>query len=266
MSRRCRIGTCAVSTPASRGLHPVALLDVLGNAPTVFGHLGPFEARLGGLLVFGAHVGPNHSAHVHGGISLQLDLFLKLAFSRLVHHIDAVPVHIVLPAMINASKAALFVAPQPEGGTPMGAELVNEADPSRGVPERHQLFPQQLHAHRRAVGFRNLVREAGGNPVSSQGLPHGCTGVRSYEKLVICVELATHTSVTGVVRVTGVSYDLPEYWAVDERCSGKSYAVMLFSALQRSYSWLRVYRATPIVVNEDCEFGVQRPNALESRC
>lgn len=55
--------------------------------------------------------------------------------------------------MIDAAQAALLVTAQEQGSQAMGAVLVQQAHPAVGVPEGHQVLPQQPNAHGRAVGF-----------------------------------------------------------------------------------------------------------------
>jgi hypothetical protein len=40
----------------------------------------------------------------------------------------------------------------------MGAELVEEPQPTRGVAKRHQVLAEKLHSNRWTVGLRQLAR------------------------------------------------------------------------------------------------------------
>ena len=75
---------------------------------------------------------------------------------RLVHLVDAIPVDVVFPAVVDAAQPAFLVAAQPHGGQAVGAEFGNQPDPSFGVPEGNQFLAHQLDSYRRAVRLRNL--------------------------------------------------------------------------------------------------------------
>ena len=75
-----------------------------------------------------------------GEIGGDLHLFGEL--QRLVHLIYAVALDVILPAMEDAAQTAFFVAPQPQGGSPVGAELVDQTNTTVGVTEGHQVLAQ----------------------------------------------------------------------------------------------------------------------------
>src|SRR4051812_19360213 len=60
----------------------------------------------------------------------------------------------------------------------MAAMFIQDPDHAPGVPEAHQLFPQDLHAHRVAIRFGKLVCREHRDPESAHGLPHG--GIRPH--------------------------------------------------------------------------------------
>src|SRR6185437_3790804 len=103
-----------------------------------------------------AHVDPDHAAALGERVALELDLLAEAAFHRLRGHLDTLARHVVLPAVVGATQAAFLVAPEPERDAAVRAELVDEAQAALGVAEGHHALAQALHAHRGAVGLREL--------------------------------------------------------------------------------------------------------------
>ncbi len=54
----------------------------------------------------------------------------------------------------------------------MRAELVDEADPALAVAKADELFAEELHANRRAIGLGQLARQQRRDPVAPQHLAH----------------------------------------------------------------------------------------------
>jgi len=61
--------------------------------------------------------------------------------------------------VIDAPEAAFLVAPEKQGHPAVRAELVNEADAAIAVAKRHEVFAEEAHPHRRAIGLGNLARQ-----------------------------------------------------------------------------------------------------------
>ena len=118
----------------------------------------PFRQRR--LLLRRPHIGPQHAAALDQRIGFELDLLAEAAFLRLRRHVDALPGHVVFPAMIGAAQAGLLVAAEPQRDAAMGAELVDQAEPAVAVAERQQALGQNLHPHRRAVVSGQFLGEA----------------------------------------------------------------------------------------------------------
>src|SRR6516165_4130805 len=114
--------------------------------PVAFRHLRPFESRWRWHPLARSHIGPNHPAHFNRRIGRQVDLVAELL--GLIHLIDAVAVHVELPAVIDAAQTRLFVAPEPQRGAPMRAELIDQADAPLAVAKTDELLAEQLNTHR----------------------------------------------------------------------------------------------------------------------
>ena len=95
---------------------------------------------------------------------------------RLVHLVDTVAVHVVLPSMEDTSKAALLVASQPKGSSPCG-------DRTRPTARCARWYPGRLSTPRPAVSRGQGVPSGSATsqsierrqPVPPQRVTHGCT-------------------------------------------------------------------------------------------
>jgi hypothetical protein len=65
-----------------------------------------------------------------------------------------------------------------------GTVLVEDAEPSPGVAEHHQVLAEEARAHRRAVGFGHLFREAGRHPMAAHEAPHRRVAFDAAEQVV----------------------------------------------------------------------------------
>ena len=168
-------------------LQPVALLDDLRDVPMRRRRLGPRELRQRRPPVLGAQVGPDHAAHLHGGIGRGADLVGEAELLGLVHHVHAPAVDVELPAVVHAAQAAVLVAAEEEGHPPVRAVLLEQADLAPAVAEGHQLLAQELDAHRWAIGFRQLPRQERRHPVPAHRVAHGGAGADAGRSLVVVV-------------------------------------------------------------------------------
>src|SRR5262249_8097327 len=110
-----------------------------------------FRSRL---LVRRAHIGPQHRPALHQRIGLELDLLAEAALARLGGDVDALPGHVVFPAVIGAAQAGLLVAAEPERHATVGAEFVDQSVSALAVAEGEQPLGEHLHAHRRTIILR----------------------------------------------------------------------------------------------------------------
>ena len=133
------------------------------------------------------------------GIAPQLDLPAEAALPlvRLGRDLDALAVHVVLPAVVGAPQPGLLVAAEPQRHAPVRAELVHQAVSPLGVPEGDQPFGQQLDADRRAVVLGQFRGEQRGNPVLAEQSPIGVPGpVWVSSSLISCFSIAVLSSLS----------------------------------------------------------------------
>src|ERR1041385_7285379 len=105
-----------------------------------------------------------------------MELVAESTGRRLARHIDALPVHVELPAVVDAAETTLCVAAEEEGGATVRAVYVDEADAALAVAEGHEVLAEEADAERRAVGLRNFGGEAGRCPVAAEEVAHRCPG------------------------------------------------------------------------------------------
>jgi hypothetical protein len=55
----------------------------------------------------------------------------------------------------------------------MGAELVDQAEPTVAISERQEAFGQNLDPHRRGIISRQFLGKQDGQPVAAKKLPAG---------------------------------------------------------------------------------------------
>src|SRR5207253_521916 len=91
---------------------------------------------------------------------------------RLVHLMDALAGNVVLPAMVGATQAVLFIAAEPERHTTVRTELLQQTHAAAGVAERDEALAEQPHANGWAVGGGQLPREERWQPITAQRLTH----------------------------------------------------------------------------------------------
>src|SRR5262249_29259019 len=134
-----------------------------------------------------AHIGPDHAAFLEARIGLELDLLAEAAFGRLRRHVDALPGHVVFPAVIGTAQPFLLVAAEPQRYAAGRAELVHQAQPPWCVAEGDQPLAEQRHLDRRTVRTRQFLRHQGGDPAAAEQLAHGRAGAGATQILVLLV-------------------------------------------------------------------------------
>ncbi len=180
-------GDVARVDAAFHRLQIVRFLPALRDVDMAARQMHPFEVRRRRLLGRRAHIGPDHPAQLDGRIGLELDLLREAARRRLGRHVDALPGHVVFPAVIAAAQAALLVAAEPQRHAAMGAELVHQPDTPLRVAERDQPLAQELDARRRTVRPRQLFGQQRGDPVATEELAHRCAGAGPAQIFVLLV-------------------------------------------------------------------------------
>src|SRR4029453_13203904 len=169
---------------AFESLQPIALLPHLRQMTVILRHLRPFKFGQRRKLFRTAHVGPDHSPHLRGWIRLQSNRVFEIRLLRFVRHIQAAAFRVVLPSMINAAQATLFVAAQEERGSPKRAEFIDHPHSPLRVAIGPQFLPEQLDANGWTIGLRQFPGERGGHPVSAHRLAHRSTGSGSGDQLI----------------------------------------------------------------------------------
>ncbi len=117
---------------------------------------------------------------------VRLELHLGLEGLALWHigHIDAVAMHIELPAVVHAAQSTLFIAAKEQGRAAMGAIGIHQARAPLGVPEQDEVFAEDLHPDRVTVGSGQLLGEGDREPEASKELAHGRTRAGSTDEFV----------------------------------------------------------------------------------
>ena len=141
----------------------------------------------GGCLGGRPHIGPDDVAELDARVGLELDLLAEAACGRLRRHVDALPGHIIFPAVIGAAQAVLLVAAEPQRHAAMGAEFVHQAEPALRVAKRDQPLAEQLHPHRRTVRPRQFLRHQRRDPVAAKQLAHRRAGAGAAHIFVLFV-------------------------------------------------------------------------------
>src|SRR6185312_241100 len=99
-----------------------------------------FQRRQFRHLIRRAHIGPDHVTPFAHWIGLDPDQVFRGKIGIGCRHVDAVAAGIELPAVIDATDAALLVAAEPEIGAAVRAILIDHADYAAAVAERQQLL------------------------------------------------------------------------------------------------------------------------------
>jgi hypothetical protein len=101
-----------------------------------------------------------------------MHLVLELMLGGLVQLVDAIAFDVEFPAVIDAAQPAFLVAPEKQRDPAVRAELLDQADAAGAVAKCDEVLAQQPYPHRRAVGFGDLAREAGGDPIPPHRIAH----------------------------------------------------------------------------------------------
>ena len=157
---------------AFQGLHPVAPAVEGRHLALLLRHVHPLEMRERRRLCARAHVGPDHPGGLPARVAGRPDLLLERALRRLVRHVHAAPGDVELPAVVDAAQAVVLVPAEVERRAAVRAALREQAHAPGSVPEDDQVFAQDAHPHRVAVGFGQLLGQHDGDPVAAHQVPH----------------------------------------------------------------------------------------------
>jgi hypothetical protein len=122
---------------------------------------------------------------LYGRISLGLDLVLEGRVAGFSRHIDAVAVHVELPAVIDATQPTFFIATKEHPRPAMWAERINDADRTMAVAEGHQVFTEHAQPHRRPIRFWQFLGHQHRVPEAAEQLAHRCSGTRPGQEFVV---------------------------------------------------------------------------------
>ena len=151
-------------------LHPVAGRHLLGRHE--LGWVMPLGAEVPERRhrLPGAQVGPDDPAGLVGGVRPHPHLVAERL--RLARHVDAPPVGVERPPVVNAAQGGALVAPEVQRRAAVRAVLLQQPDPPGAVPVGDQVLAEQPDPDRRASRLGNLRRQAGWRPVAAEQLAH----------------------------------------------------------------------------------------------
>ena len=132
-----------------------------------------------------SEIRPHDLAELAGGVGLDGDRLVIAGSGRHVRQVDALAVHVVLPAVIDAADTAVFVAAEEQVGAAVRAVRLDQSDPAFRVAKGDQIFAHHFDADRRAVGLGNFTRERNRLPEAPEILAHRGAGIRAGEQLVV---------------------------------------------------------------------------------
>ena len=130
------------------------------------------------------HVCPNKSAPLMCGIRAVLDFFNQATACRLGGHVHDIARHIHLPAMVETTQAAVFVAAIDQRSFAVRTVFIHHTHPAFRVPEDHQVFAQNSGLDGRAIGLRHFFHQTNGNPLTAHELPHGRLAFNAAQQVV----------------------------------------------------------------------------------
>ena len=185
----CPIGLCRKEGVRNvdigfEALQVIAFLMVVIAQHVSCRQLGEQEIREGRRHRFTPHIGPDDTAGLVRRIGSDLDRLAEIGV-ELGRRIDDPPLHVELPAVVDAAQTTIFVATVDERHAAVRTELVEQADTTVRVAKRDQPFSQELDSDRRAVGFRQSFGEHRRQPVATECLAHRRSGVSTHQELVL---------------------------------------------------------------------------------
>jgi hypothetical protein len=106
-----------------------------------------------------------------------MDFVFQLATGRFRGCFKYIAFDVVLPAMINAPQAALFVTTIKQRSPAMATVLVQQADFSLSVTKSDQVLAEKSHSYGGTVGIGNFLREQSRDPISPEQTTHRSAGM-----------------------------------------------------------------------------------------
>ena len=143
----------------------------------VFAQQRAFQERLRRDVLLIPHEHPDQAVAFEGLVGPGADLVLEILLRRHIGHVDAGAVRIILPAVINAPKARLFIAAEEQRGAPVRTPVIHDPHPAAGRAKSDQPLAEQHEADGIAAGHE-FARFGRRNPVLAEQLTHGRAGAR----------------------------------------------------------------------------------------
>ena len=169
---RCAKVKCAVSIEPSSACTQLQSCHFFDDVAVRGRHQRHLQRRQFGHCAGRAHIGPDHLAPFAHRIGLDADQVLGVEIGIGGRHVDAAAVGVEFPAVIDAADAAFLVAAEPEIGAAVRAMLIDDADHAARVAEGQQLLAHDDDLLRRAVGFRQFLRQQHRQPEPAQQFAH----------------------------------------------------------------------------------------------
>src|SRR6266705_5867476 len=167
-------------------MRPIALLQSLRHIAVRRWQNAELQLRDAfGHALLRPEVRPHDLAELAGGIGLDGDRVVIAGTGRYVGQVDALAVHVVLPAVIDAADTAVFVAAEEKVRAAVRAVRLDQPYPAFRVAKGDQVLAHQFDADRRAVGLGNFTRERNRLPEAPEILAHRSAGIRAGEQLVV---------------------------------------------------------------------------------
>ena len=164
-------------------LQVVALAVDLGDEPVLVrdDHELVLRQRRGRV---GAHVREQQAPGLPDGVGQVADLVGEPAARGLAGLLQAAPLHIVEPAVVEATETAVLDSPVAEVCRAVGAVDAQQTGASLRVAEERQVLPEDPHRLGRAP-VRQLLRKRDGLPVPAEQRPSGRPRSRLGKELVV---------------------------------------------------------------------------------
>ena len=141
----------------------------------VFTQQGAFQERLRRDVLPVPHEHPDQAVAFEGLVGPGADLVLEILLRRHIGHVDAGAVQIILPAVIDAPEAGLFIAAEEQRGAPVRTPVIHDPHPAVGRAKSDQPLVEQHEADGIAAGHE-FARFGRRYPVLAEQLAHGRAG------------------------------------------------------------------------------------------
>ena len=135
--------------------------------------------------LLGAHIGPDEAAAFARRIGFLLAIERQASAFGLAGLIEDVAVDVEFPAVIQAAQSAFLVAPERERRAAVQAALAENTQASLRIAEHDEVFAQHPGAHRRAIGFRDLLRKTGRQPMAAHDAAHRPVAFDAGQEFVV---------------------------------------------------------------------------------